>query len=58
MKEKKFVIETVDPVAFYGVNNENLTIIKSYYKGLQIVARGNELKVLGKAVQEQYFTSL
>lgn len=49
MKEKKFVIETVDPVAFYGVNNENLTIIKSYYKGLQIVARGNELKVLGKA---------
>ncbi len=62
MKEKVFIIESVEPMAFYGVNNENLQIIKSYYKDLQIVARGNELKVLGKAADiakfEQSFVLL
>ncbi len=52
MKEKILVIDAaINPVAFYGINNENLQIVKSYFKDLQIVARGNELKLSGKAAE-------
>ena len=47
MTEKLIVLEDVDPVAFYGVNNAHLQLIKSLYPKLRIVARGNVIKVLG-----------
>ena len=47
MIEKIIVLEDVDPVIFYGVNNSNIQIIKALYPKLRIVARGNVLKVLG-----------
>ena len=45
--EKHIVLEDVDPVMFYGVNNAHLQIIKSLYPKLRIVARDNVLRVLG-----------
>lgn len=47
MIEKLIVLEDVDPVIFYGVNNANLQLIKALYPKLRIVARGNVIKVLG-----------
>ena len=45
--EKHIVLEDVDPVMFYGVNNTHLQMIKSLYPKLRIVARDNVLRVLG-----------
>jgi phosphate starvation-inducible PhoH-like protein len=45
--EKHIVLEDVDPVMFYGVNNAHLQMIKSLYPKLRIVARDNMLRVLG-----------
>ena len=45
--EKHIVLEDIDPVMFYGVNNAHLQMIKSLYPKLRIVARDNVLRVLG-----------
>lgn len=47
MIEKLIVLEDVDPVIFYGLNNANLQLIKALYPKLRIVARGNVIKVMG-----------
>lgn len=47
MTEKHIVLEDVDPVIFYGVNNVNMQMIKALYPKLRIVARGNIIKVMG-----------
>ncbi len=47
MTEKHIVLEDIDPVIFYGVNNVNMQMIKALYPKLRIVARGNIIKVLG-----------
>ena len=47
MIEKHIVLEDVDPVVFYGVNNTNIEMIKALYPKLRIVARGNIIKVMG-----------
>ena len=41
MIEKLIVLEDIDPVIFYGVNNANMQLIKALYPKLRIVARGN-----------------
>lgn len=47
MIEKHIVLEEVDPVIFYGVNNVNMQMIKALHPKLRIVARGNIIKVMG-----------
>ena len=47
MIEKLIVLEDIDPVIFYGVNNANIQLIKALYPKIRIVARGNVIKVLG-----------
>ena len=47
MIEKHIILEDIDLVTFYGVNNCNLQMIKALYPKLRIVARGNVMKVLG-----------
>lgn len=47
MIEKHIVLEDIDPVMFYGVNNAHLQMIKSLYPKLRIVARDNVMRVLG-----------
>jgi len=46
--EKHIIIDDVDPVTFYGINNTHLQIVKSLFPKLRIVARDNVVKVLGK----------
>lgn len=47
MIEKHIVLEDIDPVVFYGVNNAHLQMLKSLFSKLRIVARGNVIRVLG-----------
>lgn len=47
MIEKHIVLEGIDPVTFYGVNNSHLQMIKALYPKLRIVARDNVIRVLG-----------
>lgn len=45
--EKHIVLEEIDPVTFYGVNNVHLQMLKSLFPKLRIVARDNVIRVLG-----------
>lgn len=47
MIEKHIVLEDIDPVIFYGVNNTHIQMIKAQFPKLRIVARGNVIKVMG-----------
>ncbi|MCQ2212732.1 MAG: PhoH family protein [Bacteroidaceae bacterium] len=47
MIEKHIILEDIDLLTFYGVNNVHLQMIKSLYPKLRIMARGNIIKVLG-----------
>lgn len=47
MIEKLIVLEDIDPVIFYGVNNTNIQLMKALYPKLRIVARDNVIKILG-----------
>ena len=51
MIEKHIVLEDVDPVIFYGVNNANMQMIKALYPKLRIVARDNVIRVMGDEEQ-------
>lgn len=47
MIEKHILLEDIDPVTFYGVNNDHLQMLKSLFPKLRIVARGNVIRILG-----------
>ncbi|MCR4612907.1 MAG: PhoH family protein [Bacteroidaceae bacterium] len=51
MIEKHIVLEDVDLLTFYGVNNIHLQMLKALYPKLRIVARGNTIKVMGDEVE-------
>lgn len=47
MIEKHIILEDIDPLIFYGVNNSHLQMIKSLFPKLRIVARDNVMRLLG-----------
>ncbi|MBP5344962.1 MAG: PhoH family protein [Bacteroidales bacterium] len=47
MIEKVIVLDQADPVIFYGVNNNNILLLKTLYPKLRFVARGQTIKVYG-----------
>ena len=55
MIERIYILESVDPVIFYGVNNANMQLIKTLFPKLRIVARGNVMKVIGEEEESELF---
>lgn len=55
MNELKLTLETVDQAQFWGANNDHYEIIKNAFPKLKIVARGNEVKVLGDEAELNLF---
>lgn len=55
MIERIYILENVDPVTFYGVNNSNMQLIKTLFPKLRIVARGNVMKVIGEEEESELF---
>ena len=48
MSEKVLEIKSINPLDLYGANNKKLTFIKQFFPKLKIVARGNQLKIIGE----------
>lgn len=55
MIERIYILESVAPVIFYGVNNVNMQLIKTLFPKLRIVARGNVMKVIGDEDESELF---
>ena len=55
MIERIYILESVDPVIFYGVNNSNMQLIKTLFPKLRIVTRGNVMKVIGDEDESELF---
>ena len=51
MIEKHILIEDIDPVLLYGVNNANMQMLKALYPKLRIVARGNVIHLMGDELE-------
>jgi len=47
MIERIVIIDNVDPVTFYGVNNCNMQLIRNLFPKLRMAARGSVIKVIG-----------
>lgn len=45
------MLEDIDPVIFYGVNNAHLQMVRALFPKLRIVARDNVIKVIGDEEQ-------
>ena len=56
MSEKIIQIEAINPIEIYGVNNENLDLIKKLFPKLKIIARGDKIKVIGNSNEVDMFT--
>ncbi|MDR2389320.1 MAG: PhoH family protein [Tannerellaceae bacterium] len=55
MIERIYILENVEPVVFYGVNNANMQLIKTLFPKLRVVARGNVMKVIGEEEESVSF---
>lgn len=47
MIERIIIIDNVDPVSFYGINNCNMQLIRNLFPKLRMAARGQIIKVIG-----------
>lgn len=47
MSEKTITLDAIDPIDLFGVNNKNIDFIKHFFSKLKIIARGEEIKILG-----------
>lgn len=58
MIEKSIYLEGVDPLQLYGVKNQRYEKIRNAFPLLKIVARGNEIKILGDKSEVQNFEKI
>lgn len=56
MSELTIKLETVDPVEFFGFNNNKLKILKKEFNRLNISARGNKIIVAGSQEDLEIFS--
>lgn len=55
MIERIVIIDNVDPVSFYGVNNSNIQLIRNLFPKLRMAARGSVIKVIGDDAETAEF---
>lgn len=55
MTEKTISVESINPLEIFGVNDTNLVLLKKQFPKLKIVARGNDVKVIGDEEQIDLF---
>ena len=55
MSEQIVQIENVNPSDLYGANDQHLTMIKSLFPKIKIIARGDLIKIIGKDEEVDYF---
>lgn len=47
MIERIIILEDIDPIVFFGTNNNNVQLLKTLYPKIRILARGNVIKAVG-----------
>ena len=55
MIERIVIIESADPVSFYGVNKANMQLIRNLIPKLRMAARGSVIKVIGDEAETSEF---
>lgn len=55
MIERIIIVDNVDPVTFYGVNNCNMQLVKNLFPKLRVSARGSVIKVIGEEEETAQF---
>lgn len=53
--EKQIILEGIDPLEFYGVNNAKINLIKTFFPKIKITARGNSLFLQGEEKELRFF---
>jgi len=55
MDERVIILEGIEPINLYGVNNLKWEKIKGYFPRLKIIARGHVIKALGEPGETAFF---
>ncbi len=55
MIEKTIYLEGIDPIDFFGVNNNRFDRLKQHFPKLRIISRGNEIMINGEQKEIQNF---
>ncbi|MFO7656935.1 MAG: PhoH family protein [Bacteroidales bacterium] len=55
MIEKTIYLEGIEPISIFGINNVFFDKIISLFPKIKIIARGNEIKAIGEAVEIRIF---
>lgn len=53
--EKQIILEGIDPLEFYGVNNSKFNLIKNFFPKLKITARGHSIYLQGDEKELENF---
>jgi phosphate starvation-inducible PhoH-like protein len=53
--DKQIILEGIDPLEFFGVNNSKIDLIASFYPKIKIVARGHSLNIQGEESELRLF---
>lgn len=55
MSEKTLNLESINPIDFFGINNANIDQIKRFFPKLKVIARDNNIKIIGDSGQLENF---
>ena len=53
--EKQIILEGIDPLEFYGINDVKINLIKTFFPKIKITARGNSLYLQGEEKELRFF---
>ncbi|GAB1454312.1 PhoH family protein [Draconibacterium sp.] len=53
--DKQIILEGIDPLEFFGVNNSKIDLITSFFPKIKIIARGNSLNIQGEDAEIKLF---
>ena len=57
MTEEIIHIDNEDLVGIYGVNDENIQLLRKIFSQIKLIARGNELYIIGNKTKIEEFKS-
>ncbi len=53
--DKQIILEGIDPLEFFGINNLKIDLIASFFPKIKIIARGNSLTIQGEDAEIKLF---
>ena len=53
--EKQIILEGIDPLEFYGVNNSKINMIRNFFPKIKITARGHSIYLQGEDKELENF---